>query len=723
VRLWILQRYQTYARMVLLAALFLSAIWFWRPTVDVFDLTKITILWVLGLIALLLWIASSAERGVWVPRMKLFWAAGAFLAAEAVATVFSQDPALSVFGLYHRYGGLIPFCLYATIGLMLVGLYWERPQDLKEVARALALASAFVTGYVLIEKLGLDWIPWRDSNGQPPSFPVSTLGNSDFAGGYLAIASPCFLYLVLSAKNRYWRYGFAAAFFLDLLALYYTDSRGAFIAVGVMIAALALLYRSLLPRWMRLTTLAGAIAAVIVAVLLLFHPFMKSPPSIFNAAGAFSPFRTGTLQERSWYWIDGLRIFEHHPILGTGPDTYYANYPRYRLPQDGAKLGLTITDKPHNIFVEYAADSGILGVGTYLVLVGLTLWFGYRRARQLEGNLRLLMMAFLGMLVAYLAQGFFSIDIPPLAVLGWVAIACIAVLADPGGVAAREAIAAARAAQSRGGARPKKKKSGGVARPAAKQDPYRGTRVLRQGPWRWPVDLAAVVVAAVLIVLGVRPFYADTIAHNGQLAQNTQGESPTAVAAIYEHAAKDWPLEPSYPSLAGAVYESQGDSASSPAAAANWFNRALVQYRRSLDLQPENVFYVMNLARCYTSWGSTDPSKFTLANRYWQEAVSIDPTDWQVHQQYASMLGNWSASHPTDTALLQRYANELDTVVRIAPTQVSEWVSLVKADRALGQTATAQAALASAIEVNPSNSSLEALVTTPTASSGGAAGG
>src|SRR5487761_1568434 len=109
--------------MTVLAALFLSAIWFSRGTIDVFDLTKITILWFLGLISLALWVISSAERGVWVPKVRLFWLAGAFLAVEALATVFSMDRWVSFLGLYHRYGGLIPFCLYATIALILVGLY------------------------------------------------------------------------------------------------------------------------------------------------------------------------------------------------------------------------------------------------------------------------------------------------------------------------------------------------------------------------------------------------------------------------------------------------------------------------------------------------------------------------------------------------------------------------------------------------------------------------
>ncbi len=105
-RTWILQKWQGYARAVLLFGLAFNAIIFWRPTVDVFNLVKITSLWITGIVSLAIWAIWAAERGAWLPRMRLFWAAGAFLAVELLATLLSQDPGLSLIGLYHRYGGL-----------------------------------------------------------------------------------------------------------------------------------------------------------------------------------------------------------------------------------------------------------------------------------------------------------------------------------------------------------------------------------------------------------------------------------------------------------------------------------------------------------------------------------------------------------------------------------------------------------------------------------------
>lgn len=731
-RTWILQRYQVYARLVLLTGLFFSAIWFWRPTIDVFDLTKLTILWIMGLLALLLWMISSAERGVWVPKLKLFWFAGAFLAAQALATLFSQDRWLSFLGLYHRYGGLLPFTLYATIALILVGLYWERPQDLKEIPRAMVLAALFVSGYVIIEKLGLDWIPWRDSTGNPPPYPVSTLGNSDFAGGWLAIAAPLFLYVVVTSKNTYVRWILAAAMVAELAALWFTQARGAFIAFGFATAVLAFLYRDLAPRWVRRAAAAGVAAVILISVVVLVHPFMRQAPSFFNVNGQFSFFRTGTLTSRSYYWVTALKIFKHHPILGTGPDTYYANYPHYRLAKDGALLGLTITDKPHDIYLEYASNSGILGVGTYLAVLGAALWFGYRRIAKLSGHTRLLLTVFIVSLAAYIGQGVFSIDIPPLAVLGWVNLAGIACLADPGAIAAREAIEAARAAQSAKGARPKKKK-GTTARAT---QPFGGLRVVRQGTTRWPVHVACAVVFLVLVVLGVRPFWADYLAHNGQAAQSAMAAGQTGfttegVAAMFVHAAHFQPREPTYQSLAGSVYETAADSAqnSNPSTASSMFNLALGRYQAALKLQPENVFYVMNLARVYTSWGASDPTKYPLADTWWGKAQAIDPTDYQIHEQYANMLNAYANAQPTNRSLLQRTAQELQAVVdERAPLGgvTTQEDQLAQVYLSLGDTARAKAAATEALAGSPGDATatsiLASLTATPATSTSGSGG-
>jgi tetratricopeptide (TPR) repeat protein len=723
-RTWILQKWNAYARMTLLAGLVVAAVGFTRETIDVFNLFKITSLWLFGVIGIALWVVWAAERGAWLPKMRLFWAAGAFLAAMLLATLFSQEPGLSLYGLYHRYGGFLPFAIYAGIALAIVGLYWERPDRLKEIPWAITIACIVMIPLTLWQATKIQCtsqipfcIPWRDSNGQPPSFPVGTMGNSNFGGGFMAMAVPMFLYTVLTAKNQVLKVILAVLFAADLLSLWYAQTRGAFIAVGVSFVVAAFLYRDKLPRWVRLLALAGAVGGVLLAVEVLVHPGTSTAPAFFSKAGAFSPFRTGTFQDRGYYWITGLRIFRHHPILGTGPDTYYANYPMFRLAKDGAKLGLTITDKPHNIYVEYASNSGILGIGTYFTLVGLALWYGYQQMRKVEGTLRLLLATFMTTLVAYLVNQFFSIDVPPLAVMGWVALAGIAVLADPGALAAREAIAAAKASQGPKGMRKKKKVPG-----AKTGSPYGGTRVLRHGETRWLVHSLAGIVALVLLVVGIRPFWADHLAHNAQQDQANQVPVAT-VRATYLHAAAFHPLEPSYQSLAGSIDESAGSSAQDPTARATAFNAALGRYQAARRLQPENVFYVMNIARVYTTWGTSDVTKYSVADTWWQRAVAMDPTDYQVHTQYANMLTSWVSAASGDTAVRSKAIAQMVDVVRIKPQDGATWLNLAKVYLLAGKYSEAKAAATTAVDLDQKNADAKAVLASATASSSASTAG
>ncbi|MCA1839970.1 MAG: O-antigen ligase family protein, partial [Actinobacteria bacterium] len=474
-RTWILQRFQTYSRYCIMGAVFLSPVVFNRKTQDVFNLLKFTVLLVLGIAALLLYIAWSAERGIWFPRFNIGIASGAFLFSCLLATVFSEDKVLSLIGLYHRYGGFIPFALYVCIMLTIVGLHWERPALLRDIAKASVAASLAMTAYVVIQALGLDWIPWKDSTGGPPPYPVGTMGNSNFAGGYLGIAIPFFVYIAATAKRDFTRTLLFLFVGIDLIALWFTQTRGGMIAAVAGLLTMAFVYRDKLARWVRLSAIAALALGVILAVVVLFHPGAKEPPKPLANVEAL---RTGTFSVRTYYWQTAVRIFTHRPVVGVGLDLYYANYPRQRLPKDGAQLGLTITDKPHNIFLEYLANAGALGFLSYLALAGLGLWYGLKRSRDPDDPNRFLLAAFLSVLAGYLAQGVFSIDVPPLAIMGWIALGGIAAIADPGVVRARSQVTVTSGPQGRGKG---KKKNQPTPRRAMSM------RVARHGPALWPL--------------------------------------------------------------------------------------------------------------------------------------------------------------------------------------------------------------------------------------------
>ena len=70
--------------------------------------------------------------------------------------------------------------------------------------------------------------------------------------------------------------------------------------------------------------------------------------------------------ERLAHWQAGLRMFDDHPWLGVGIGNYGANYARYPQPHWYEALG-----HAHNVFINFAAETGLLGLATFLVF-----WIG-----------------------------------------------------------------------------------------------------------------------------------------------------------------------------------------------------------------------------------------------------------------------------------------------------------------------------------------------------------
>lgn len=687
-RFWVLDRFGDYARTSLALALFLSPVIFHQATADVFNLVKLTVLWTLGLCAVALFVIWSAERDVWPPRLRLFVPAGAFLGALALATVFSQSRGLSLLGGYHRYGGLLPYLLYAAIALAVAGLYWERPEGLRSVAVACSAASALTAGYVVLQALGLDWISWKDSSGRPPEFPVGTLGNSNFSGGYLGIAAPLVVWVALSARRDLWRTAWLGVLGAGGVALWLTQTRGGMLAVLAGLGAMGFAVRGRLPRWAPAAAGAAAALGVALVVLVVWHPGSKGPPGPLARIGAL---RTDTLEIRRWYWGAAWRLFLDRPLLGSGPDTFSLFYPRHRSPADGAHLGLTITDKPHSVFLEHAAGAGVLGAAAYLALAGLALATAYRHCRRAPPADRLLPAAFLGVLAGYLAQAAVSIDVPPLAVMGWVALGGIGAIADPSAVGARQAMETAR--------RPgRKRKAAAPAWPP----------VAREGPLRWPIHAAAAIAAGLVLAAGVRPYLADMEAKSAG-----RGRSLEAIEAGYRRTARLNPLEPAYRTGPGARAEGRADTVSEKDEKARLLRRALSHYREALRLQPGNVFFTLNAARATTTLAAdVDPSRFPEADGWWRRVAAIDPTDWEIHRRHGRMLEAW-AKATGDSEAARRAAETFDRVARLRPQDASAWVDLARARRALGEEQASRQAAERALAAEPGNAEVRDLLDAP----------
>ncbi|MGH9226443.1 MAG: O-antigen ligase family protein [Acidimicrobiales bacterium] len=300
-----------------------------------------------------------------------------------------------------------------------------------------------------------------------------------------------------------------------------------------------------------------------------------------------------------------------HPLVGTGPDTFYAYYPFYRPASDGTTINARIgVDKPHNVLLEHASDAGVPALAAYLAVVGLALLYGYRRCRRATGAERALGAAFLGLLSAYLAQAVVSIDQPTLALTGWIAVGGVVALADPGVIRSREALAVPYAEQQ-----VRRRATGGT----------RGGGPLPAGSaiWRRAALALALPVAGATVLVGLAPPRADLAGQDRRFDEAIR-------------------LDPSNTDARLAA-ASRAQVAGSANPDADERRRLLERARRlcldSLRLKPRDTKALVGLALVEQTWASgLDPAHFREAETWWRRALALDPRNQLLAQSYAQSL-------------------------------------------------------------------------------------
>ena len=152
-----------------------------------------------------------------------------------------------------------------------------------------------------------------------------------------------------------------------LISFLLSVSRGAYISF-VFAIAITLLGSAWLGLYRKKTAFilfgAGVLAGAFILSLYPFEHRIFSSLFILSAS------------QRLGIWLGSLKMFIHHPFIGWGIGTYGDAFHRFR-PADI----LYFVNHAHNIFIETADDTGIIGLG--LLIWILSAWF-YALIREMK---------------------------------------------------------------------------------------------------------------------------------------------------------------------------------------------------------------------------------------------------------------------------------------------------------------------------------------------------
>lgn len=402
------------------ALFFLVPLFFTNNTSELFEFNKLWLTFGLTIIIVGAWVAKMAVAGEFrIQRTPLDIPIALFFGALILSTIFSWDRHTSLWGYYSRFnGGLFSMTSYIL-------LYYAFVSNLNEIKFVRRNILASIAAGVLVALWGLpahfgydptcklfrgtlDVSCWTQ-DFQPKVRIFSTMGQPDWLGAYLALLLP--LVVALGMKLNPFRKDrreilkfalFALIFVLFYADILFTRSRSSILAVAVSLAIMYVLLqlnsekkdiRNFVFFWKKdeASKVFGIfLVAFLVISFVVGVPFSKAEkfslpgllqmakktPTVATPPPTFASELGGTDSGRIrlYVWEGALNTFTHNPIFGTGLETYAYAYYKYKpVGQNLTSEWNFLYNKAHNEFLNYLATTGILGFGTYMLMIGIFL--------------------------------------------------------------------------------------------------------------------------------------------------------------------------------------------------------------------------------------------------------------------------------------------------------------------------------------------------------------
>lgn len=204
------------------------------------------------------------------------------------------------------------------------------------------------------------------------------LGSENRYAQILAVLLPLALIKVFREPTRQLRLGAAAGALLMTGGLLLTFSRGAAVAIGVTLVLMVLLRELRIRQFLALLAAGIAVVAFVVPDYVIRVSSLKGVTTVSSSP---TEVTDDSIRGRETENLAAWHVFLDHPLTGGGPGVYFKEYSR----EYANRLGLDYLGgerRGHSLYLELAADTGVIGLATFLGMVGVTLAYLYRNARR-----------------------------------------------------------------------------------------------------------------------------------------------------------------------------------------------------------------------------------------------------------------------------------------------------------------------------------------------------
>ena len=315
--------------------------------------------------AILLGLFRGTVRPAWSP---VFLFALLYLAARTLSVLVATD--------FAEGGEAVAEATKELVYLVVVTILLSSVRG-PGVVKALVSVIGLLAGLSLVQEFvfdnsttfyGFSQVPFDVDLGGATGRHSGPYGYEDVVGWgqTLVLFLPLALSLGVDRSAGRNRWFFLGVTLTILGGLYLTQSRGAYLALGVAVAV-----------WLVAAGQARLLLFAPLGLLLLPLPGVGSRLATLTAVGEATSGGGGdvSLIERIAVQRDAVAMFAEHPILGVGAGNFLVVQPEYQR-ESGA---LTARPLPvHNTYLQIAAESGMVGLAAWLLFFGCAVFVTVR---------------------------------------------------------------------------------------------------------------------------------------------------------------------------------------------------------------------------------------------------------------------------------------------------------------------------------------------------------
>jgi O-antigen ligase len=296
--------------------------------------------------------------------VKYFYIFFIILIFSLITISWSVDPKISFYGsLDRQMGWLNEFYFFLFFIFLSLNIIISKNKDkkIRGILKIIVISSSLVSLYAVFQFFGLDFVIW-DEPAIETRRAMSTLGQPNFLGSFILLTIPFAAYLFTRTNNFYYKIIYALSFLVQILALIFSGSRGAWIAflVASFLVLLLFFYQK------NKVIFFSGITGIILLLLILFFGG-NSMSQRFQSAFDVSQ---GSSAVRAYIWSASLNSLEKKD-WGYGLENQKeALWEYYKSDLAINNKINVIFDRSHNLFLDTALTIGLIGLFLWL-------WFYY----------------------------------------------------------------------------------------------------------------------------------------------------------------------------------------------------------------------------------------------------------------------------------------------------------------------------------------------------------